>query len=127
MADEGGARPLARRERVRMPLFKRKHLAPGAERAAQFGRENRFAEDAAARRERDHVALAIDARDVGGPVLRMRTRRIRRWGRWWRRTLSRVSDVTRRWRLLHRAVAPDERRTLAQIGRREKLGYWDLT
>src|SRR5215469_14589765 len=107
-----------------MPLFKGKHLAPGAERAAQFGGENRFAEDAAARSERDHVAGAIDARDVGGPVIRVNSRRIRRreWWRRWSRVLSEVSDVARRWRLLHRAVAPDQRGARSQIGRREELG-----
>src|SRR5215469_13040263 len=71
IANQSGARAFARRQRVRMPFLEREHLAPRTERAAELGTENRFAEDAAARCERDYVAITIDARDVGGAVLCM--------------------------------------------------------
>ena len=72
VADQGRARTLPGRERVRMSLLKTKHLAPGAERASELGAENRLAEHAAARRQRDHVAITIDASDMGGAVLGVR-------------------------------------------------------
>ena len=68
IADERRARALARRERVRMAVLEIEHLAARAQRAAKLRRERRFPEHAAARRQRDHVALRVDRRDVRGAI-----------------------------------------------------------
>src|SRR6516162_1635150 len=53
VADQGGARALAWRERICMPVLEIEHLAPGAERAPKFGTEDPLAEAHADRRQRD--------------------------------------------------------------------------
>ena len=47
-----------------MSLLEREHLAPCAERAAELGRENRLAEDTAARRQREDEALRLNDLDL---------------------------------------------------------------
>jgi hypothetical protein len=121
VADKSGARALAWRKCIRMPVHEIKHLAPCAERAAKLRTENRLAEDAAARCQRDHATLTIDTRDVGGAVLRVSRR-------WDRRCGPSVRSLDRRlpgapghlagWRRLrHRAVRADESSALPQIDR----------
>src|SRR5262249_59146565 len=68
IAHQRGARAPARGEGVLMPLLEDEHLAARAQRAAELRRKDGLAEDAAARSETDHVAVAIDGRDVGGAV-----------------------------------------------------------
>ena len=68
IAHQRGARPLAGQQAVGMTVLEHEHLAARAERAAQLRRERRLPEHAAARRQADHVAVAIDGGDVGGAV-----------------------------------------------------------
>src|SRR5262245_47740482 len=66
IAHERGARAPAGGERVLMPLLEDEHLAARAQRAAELRRKDGLTEDAAARGEADHVAVAIDGRDMRG-------------------------------------------------------------
>src|SRR5215831_5705758 len=116
IAHERGAWAPAWGERVLMPLFEDEHLAARAQRTAELRRKDGLAEDAAARGETDHVAVAVDGRDVRGAVGGHGSARLARPPRRRARHVTAAPRIARGRLLGDGAVHADELCTLAQIG-----------
>ena len=97
-----------------MSLLEHEHLRPRAERAAELRGERGLPEDAAARREADHVAVAVDRRDVRGAVGRSRGHGLAGPGRRPRRIAS-AARIAGRGQLGSGAVHADRRGALARV------------
>src|SRR5262249_29739754 len=78
----------ARLEPVRVVVSNKKHLASGAQSAAEFGDKGRFAEHSAAGRNADHVAIAVNGGQMGGALVSASARHLGRARRPWERRRS---------------------------------------